>query len=127
MAAVVAGVVSGAPSTAMALAAGESPLAAARAAGALLGRPGLVRGAAAHGVVSLGWGVVLARLLPARRTVAAGAAAGLAIAALDLGIAARRYPAISALDQRGQVLDHVAFGAVVGMVVARRREAPTTR
>jgi hypothetical protein len=47
-------------------------------------------------------------------TTIEAAAAGLAIAALDLGIARRRYPAIAALDQFPQWLDHVAFGVVAG-------------
>jgi hypothetical protein len=44
-----------------------------------------------------------------------------AIAALDLGVAARRFPAIAGLPRAAQVADHAAFGALVGAVVARRR------
>jgi hypothetical protein len=114
----VAGVASGAPSTLYAWRAGLDPLAASRAAGTLLGRPTLVRGALAHGVLSLGWGVVLALLLPVRRQAAAGVAAGAAIAALDLGLVGRRLPAIAALPQGLQVADHLAFGGLVGLVLA---------
>jgi hypothetical protein len=113
-AAAVAGALSGIPSTVHALATGRSPLAAARAAGELLGGPGLARGAVAHAAMSLGWTVVLARLLPRRRRGRWGAAAGLAIAALDLSIARRSYPTIAALPTLPQVADHVAFGALVG-------------
>ena len=46
-----------------------------------------------------------------------GALAGLAIGGLDLGIAARRVPAIAALPQVPQLADHVAFGAVAGWML----------
>jgi hypothetical protein len=100
---------------------GRSPLAAARAAGTLIGPPGVARGALAHGALSLAWGVALAGLLPRRHPVACGAAAGLAIAALDLGLLGRRVPAVRALPQLPQVADHVVFGAVAGGVLARCR------
>jgi len=119
-AAVVAGIVSGAPSTLHALATGGDPLAATRAAGTLLpgrrDRPGVVAGAVAHVALTAGWIGVLAlgargrRLGPWR-----GALAGAAIAALDLGvIAPRRAPAIAALPQGPQWADHLAFGALAG-------------
>ncbi|HEX3948062.1 MAG TPA: hypothetical protein VHW47_10165 [Acidimicrobiales bacterium] len=57
-----AGLFSGLPSTAIALRQGTGPLTAARSAGALLGRPTLPRGLAAHAVLSLGWGMLLACL-----------------------------------------------------------------
>lgn len=118
-AAVLAGLLSGAPSTVHALARRRSLLASTRAAGTLLGRPTLVRGLAAHAAVSIGWTAVLAMTLPRRHTVVAGVAAGGVIAALDLGIVARRFPAIRGLPVGPQVLDHLAFGAVVGAVLAR--------
>jgi hypothetical protein len=129
-AAFVAGALSGGPSTLHALASGASPMAAARAAGEVLGRPGLARGAVAHALVSLSWATLLAAVLPRRRTVAAGAAAGLAIAALDLGIVARvvaprRLRGIRSLPTGPQVADHVAFGALAGAVVAHRRRTRT--
>ena len=43
-------------------------------------------GVLTHGAISLGWGVVLAAVLPRRRTVVWGALAGLVIAGLDLGV-----------------------------------------
>jgi hypothetical protein len=115
-----AGLLSGAPSTAHALLTGADPLAATRAAGTMLPghRPGILRGALAHAAVSTLWGTVLALALPRRHTVAWGAAAGLLIAALDLGVVARRFPAIRALPTAPQVADHVAFGAIVGVVLA---------
>ena len=121
VAALLAGGLSGVPSTVHALSTDRSPLAAARAAGELLGRPGLARGLIAHALVTLWWTTVLAALLP-RRTgpaVAAllGAVGGAGIAALDLAIARRRFPAIAALPIGGQVADHLAFGAIVGTVL----------
>lgn len=64
---------------------------------------------------------MLALVLSARRTLLAGAVVGLAIAALDLGVVGRRYPRMRALSLWPQGRDHVAYGAVVGTVVARRR------
>jgi len=125
----VGAVLGGVPSTVHALATGRDPLEATVAAGTLLlpreKRPGrlLLAAVPAHVALSLGWGAALARVLPDRRTVALGAAAGLAIAALDLGVIGRRFPRIRALSQAPQVADHLAFGALVGAVVSRRRRA----
>lgn len=129
--AVVAGTVawalSGLPSTTTTLAHGASPLPAVRAAGTLLLRPDAAPGAlfaagvAAHTVISFGWALVFALALPARRTVPAAVMAGLAVAALDLGAIGRRYPRIRALPAPPQVADHLAYGALVGTIVARRR------
>lgn len=122
----VAALVSGAPSTAWALASGGDPLAASRAAGTLWpGRrdePGLVRGIVVHLGISTAWTTVLA--LAARRgpmTSSRGARAGLAIAALDLGVVApRRAPHVAALPTLPQVVDHALFGAVVGAILDPR-------
>ena len=121
----VAGALSGVPSTVHAVATGRSPFDALKAAGTLLladDAPSSAQAAAgvvAHGAISLGWGVVLAVVLPRRRTVAWGALAGLVIAGLDLGVLGRRWPRIRALPRAPQVADHVAFGALVGAVVSR--------
>jgi hypothetical protein len=122
-AALVAGTVSGLPSTAHALACGRSPLAATRAAGQLLGRPGVVRGGLAHVALTAWWTWVLQALLPRRHEVAWGAVAGAGIAVLDLGVARRRWPAIAGLPTGPQVADHVAFGALVGGLLAHDRRA----
>ncbi len=92
-------------------------LEATRAAGTLLGAPTLPRAAVAHGVISLWWTAVLARLLPRRRRVVVGAAAGVGIAVLDLEVIGRRFPAVRALPKLPQYLDHVAFGVVVAVVL----------
>jgi hypothetical protein len=122
-AAAVAGALSGVPSTAWALARHGDPLAPTWAAGRLLapGTPPGPRllGAATvvHGAVSLGWTAVLAAVLPHRRRVATGAAGGVAIAALDLGVARLcrrdpRFAAVARLPLGPQVADHVAFGVI---------------
>ena len=123
----VAAVLSGAPSTLHALLTRTSPLEATLAAGTLLApgarRPAVLLLAAVpvHVALSLGWALLLAAVLPRRRTVAWGTLSGLAIAALDLGVVGRRYPRIRALAPLPQVLDHLAYGAVVGAVLSRRQ------
>jgi hypothetical protein len=126
VAAAVAALVSGAPSTAHALLTRTNPLEASLAAGTLLlpheQRPSrlLPAAAAAHAALSLGWAVVLAAVLPRRRTLVPAAAAGLAIAALDLGVVGRRVPRIRELALVPQILDHVAYAVTVGAVLERR-------
>jgi hypothetical protein len=125
----VAAAASGIPSTAHALATGGDPLAATLAAGSVVlpdeerRVPLLLAAAGVHLALSLGWAAVLARALPRRHTAAWGAAAGLGIAALDLGVAGRRFPRIRALPLGPQVADHVAYGALVGAVLGRRRSS----
>jgi hypothetical protein len=123
----VAAVVSGLPSTAVALARGDDVLEGARAAGALLlprerrTLPLLAAAVPVHLALSLGWAVVLERALPRGREPLAGVLAGLAIAALDLGVIGRRLAPIRALPQPRQWADHAAYGLAVGSVLARRR------
>jgi hypothetical protein len=129
----VAAVVSGIPSTAHALFTGGDVLAATRAAGTLLPgrrtRPGVAAGLIAHVIVSAAWtGVLAARARHHRLGAGGGALAGLGIAALDLGIAARAYPAVRALARGPQILDHLVFGAVIGALLDRpdRTDQDTT-
>ena len=119
----VAAVLSGAPSTLHAVATGRDPLEATLAAGSIL-LPGETRRAhllaaavPVHLALSLGWAVVLDRA--GVRTARAGAVAGLVIAALDLGVAARRFPRIQALPLLPQLADHAAFGAIAGRLLGR--------
>jgi hypothetical protein len=120
---------SGVPSISITIARREDILASTRAVGrAVLPRTQsgvalFFAGGIAHVVISLGWGIVLARALPRQRTISAAVVAGLGIAALDLGVIGRRLPTIRALEPFPQVLDHVAYGAVVGAVLSRRRSA----
>ena len=124
-----AAVLGGAPSTAEALLRGGDPLEATAAAGSIL-LPGETRrrrllfaAVPVHLTLSLAWACGIALVAPRRREVPFGAAAGLAIAALDLGVIGRRFPRIRNLRPLPQVADHVAFGLVVGWVLARRRTA----
>ena len=121
----------GIPSTAWSVARRDDVLAGARAAGAILlpreeRTPVLLAAAVpVHLALSLGWAGVLAAALPPRAEPAWGVAAGLGIAALDLGVIGRRIPAIRALPQGRQWADHVAYGLAVGTTLRlRRRAAP---
>jgi hypothetical protein len=117
----VAAVLGGAPSTVYALGAGRDPLEATLAAGSLLlpretRRTRLVAAAVpVHLALSLGWALVLDRA--GVRSARAGAAAGLAIAAFDLGVVGPRFPRVRALPLAPQLADHVAFGAIVGRLL----------
>ena len=123
----VAAVVSGLPSTFCALAAGDDPLEATLAAGSILLRHEtrrtrlLAAAVPIHLALSFGWAFVLERVLPPGREIAGGALAGLGIAALDLGVVGRRIPRVCALPLLPQIADHVAYGATVGYMLARRR------
>lgn len=111
-----AAVLSGAPSTLHALATGGDPLAATAAAGSILlpretSRARLVAAAVpVHLALSLGWTLALDRA--GVRSARAGALAGLAIAALDLGVAGRAFPRVRALPLAPQLADHALFGAI---------------
>lgn len=125
MAGLFAGLVSGLPSTTWAIVTRRDPLAATRAAGTVLpghqGRPSLVGGIVVHAGVSAVWTTAFG--LAARRWrlgALRGALAGLGIAALDLGVLGRRYPAIAALPSGPQWADHVVFGAVLGHMLTGR-------
>jgi hypothetical protein len=123
----VAAATSGAPSTAWTLARGGDLMAGGRAAGMLLlpgeRRTGPLLAAAVpvHLALSLGWAVMLERVLPRRREPAYGVLAGLAIAALDLGLIGRRIEPIRELEQLPQWLDHAVYGLTVGLMLRRRR------
>jgi hypothetical protein len=123
----IAAAVSGAPSTAVALARGDDVLDGARAAGKLLlprerrTLPLLAAAAPVHLALSLGWAIALDHALPRGREPLGGLLAGLAIAALDLGVIGHRLPAIRSLPQPRQWADHAVYGLAVGVVLARRR------
>ena len=123
----VAAVLSSAPSTLHALATGRDRREATLAAGSILlpherdARRLFLAAVAVHITLSLGWALVLARVLPLRRPVLEGAAAGVAIAALDLGVVGRRVPRVRALPQLPQLADHIAYGVTVATVLSRSR------
>jgi hypothetical protein len=117
----VAAVFSGAPSTLHALVTGRDPLESALAAGSIVlpgeKRRGRLLAAAVpvHIVLSVGWAIALERA--GVRTARTGAVAGLAIAAVDLGLVGCRFPRIRALPLAPQLADHVAFGAIAGRLL----------
>lgn len=122
----VAAVLSGAPSTVWALATRTDPLAPSLAAGSMLlprttrRLPLLAAAAGVHAVLSLGWAVAMAAVPGG---VLRGAAGGLTIAAVDFGLAyasdSPRFTQIRALPLLPQIADHVAYGAIVGALLAR--------
>jgi hypothetical protein len=119
----VAAVASGIPSTTWTLLHGGDVLEGARAAGTLLApRAGstpvlLAAAVPAHLGLSLGWAAVLAAVLPRGREPLYGPLAGVAIAAFDLVVIGRRFPAIRALPQPPQWADHIAYGLAVGVAL----------
>jgi hypothetical protein len=122
-----AAVLGGVPSTAEALLRGADPLQATEAAGSIL-LPGearrgrlLLAAVPVHLALSFGWAWGIAFVAPRGREVPFAAAAGLVIAGLDLSVIGRRFPRIRSLRSLPQVADHLAFGLVVGWVLARRR------
>jgi hypothetical protein len=125
-------VLSGLPSTVATLIEGGDLLEGARAAGRMVlprerRTPVLLAAAApVHLALSLGWAEVLAAVIPPRAEPLYGAAGGLAIAALDLGVLGRFFPPVRALPQGRQWADHVAFGITVGAVLrsTRRGDRP---
>ena len=125
----VAALVSGAPSTAHALATGRDPLEATAAAGSLVlrgdrGRGELLEAAApVHLALSTAWALLIATLLPKRGRVLAGAGYGLGIALFDLGVVGRAFPRIRALPVGPQIADHILFGAVVAALTRGPRHA----
>jgi hypothetical protein len=116
-----AAALSGIPSTVHALATGRDPLEAARAAGTIMlphqASPERLLAAAVpvHLAISLTWTIVLDRA--GVRGALRGGIAGLAIAALDLGVASRRFPRIRQLPLGPQLADHAAFGVIAGRLL----------
>jgi hypothetical protein len=115
------------PSTTWTLLRGESLLDGATAAGSILlpaehrTLPLLAAAVPVHAAISVGWAAVLGAALPRDREVPGAVVGALAIAALDLGLIARRFPRIRALPQGRQWADHVAYGLAVGAVLRARR------
>jgi hypothetical protein len=127
-AAVVAGIVSGLPSTAEVLvrtrsirAAGNYVFDATARIGVLVPpfRPGLVRGAVAHAALSLLVAEAMGETLPSQRSVAWGGAAGLIVGVVTVGMIGRRIPAIRELPLGPQLADNATFGLVFAAIADR--------
>lgn len=120
----VGGLIGVLPSTLHAVVSRRSPLEAALAAGSMLlpqerrRGPLLVAAFLTHGAISLGWGVVLSLGMPRRRPLIEGSLAGLAIAALDLGVVGRGFPRVRRLPVGPQLADHAVYGAAVGLTLS---------
>jgi len=128
-AALLASVLSGAPSTLHSLfttrsvkSAARGTLDATRAVGTLLppGRPALVKGAVAHLGISFAMAELLARTLPEKHPIVWGAAAGLTMGLLNVAVIGRSFPSIRALPIGPQLTDNVAFGVVFATAVDAR-------
>jgi hypothetical protein len=89
-----------------------------RAVGTLMppGRPSFVRGSVIHVGISVVCGETLARTLPERHSTTWGAAAGLVLGLVGVGLIGRRFPAIPLTPQ---LADNVAFGAIFAFIVDR--------
>lgn len=125
-----AAVLSGLPSTVHALIRNRDPLEATVAAGSILlpreeRRTRLLLAAVpVHVALSVSWTIVIAIVLPRKRPIVEGALAGIAIAALDLRVLGRRFPRIEALRVMPQLADHIAFGVIAAVAIARQETNP---
>jgi hypothetical protein len=96
-------------------------LGATRAIGTLVppGRPNLIVGAATHVGISVGFGQLLGRFLPLRRSILWGAAGGAAMGFVGVGLIGRRFVAIRQLPFGPQLADNIAFGVIFALVADR--------
>ena len=122
-----AAITGGIPSTSWALLTRQNPLEATRAAGAMLIDPGsadaylYASAVCVHVAVSIFWAGILAASLPRRRTISWAIVTAALIAVLDLRVIGRLFPEIHALAFWPQFMDHLAWGATAGAVLAIRR------
>ncbi len=127
VAGLVSGIVSGAPSTAWAIATGDDILRSTRAIGHLV-RPRskgirlLALSGFMHLAISSAWGILLAFVLPKKRTTLWGMVIGVGIYVLDMVIIGRRHQEIRSLPQLPQLLDHLLYGALAGTIIRQQRE-----
>jgi hypothetical protein len=123
LAALVAGVTGGVPSTTLALLAGDDVLRPTRAAGAMLISSQsptaalLVAAVMVHMSVSIFWAAIFARCLPRRRIMLWATLAAGVVAVFDLRVVGRLFPEIFALPFWPQFADHLAWGFTVGAVL----------
>jgi hypothetical protein len=93
-----------------------------RAVGTLVppSRPGFGRGLVVHLAISMLCGETLARTLPRDHAVEWGAAYGLVIGVINVGVIGRSFPAIRDLPLVPQIADNVMFGTVFAAALDRR-------
>ncbi|MBW2279781.1 MAG: hypothetical protein JRG76_07165 [Deltaproteobacteria bacterium] len=123
-----AGLVSGVPSTVYLLVTGGDLFASLDALVAMVTSRDLAMpyhvavAAGVHFAVSFGWAAVLVALVPRRAPVLGALAASVLIALVDLELIAPYFFAeVAALPFLPQLADHLAWGAVVGVVLRARR------
>jgi hypothetical protein len=99
-----------------------------RAVGTLVppGRAGFWRGMVVHLAISALCGETLARTLPRDHPVEWGAAAGLVIGVVNVGVIGKSFPAIRGLPLAPQIADNVMFGTVFAVALDRRDRQQTT-
>ncbi len=126
LAALLAGIIGGVPSTLFAVASGGNWLESINAVAAVANAENLSFGwricvaTAIHFTISFVWTTALMAFLPQRRALLWAPAAGAAIAVIDLLLLAPiLFPAVAALSFWPQLADHVVWGAAVGAVLTR--------
>ncbi len=130
---ILAGILSGLPSTLWALITGGDIWEATLAAGAvLIGTDAtfdqlLAAATVAHGGMSMFWAGALCAVLPRRSPIITGMIAGVFIAVLDILVIGQAFPSIRELAFLPQLADHMMFGAVVGAVVRFMPREETTK
>ena len=122
-----AAILSGLPSTLHAWVTGRDLLEPTRAAGAMLLRPGasdaalIAAAVPVHLFISFFWTAVLVAAMPQRHVLPHSVVALAVVALLDLRIIAPiAFPEVAALPFWPQFADHLAFGAVMGLVLRAR-------
>jgi len=128
LAAVLAGLAGGVPSTLYAIATGGDWLHSIHAVAAIVNAENLTMGwrisvaAAVHFAISLMWASALVAILPRRHTVLWASAAGVVIAVIDLRVLAPIFfPEVASLSFWPQLADHIVWGASVGAVYTLTR------
>jgi hypothetical protein len=126
LAALLAGIIGGVPSTLYAVASGGNWLDSINAIAAITNAENLSFGwricvaTVIHFTISFFWATALMAFLPQRRVLLCASAAGGAIAVIDLLLLAPiLFPEVAALSFWPQLADHVVWGGAVGAVFKR--------
>jgi hypothetical protein len=126
LAALLAGIIGGVPSTLYAIACSGNWLESINAIAAMANAENLSFGwrvsvaTAIHFMISFVWSAALMAFLPERWTLLWASVAGAAIAVIDLLLLAPiLFPEVAALSFWPQLADHVVWGGAVGAILAR--------